>query len=270
MQLAPTAQQRAQCLRERGRNRFLARRYQEAIEACEAALKAQPGDADSQLLRARALLQLERYAEAAAGFDRYLRSGGKAVADGYRGRGQARLQLQDYLGARDDYTHALELEPADAELYAHRGWAYFFADAWKPALRDFEEAIRRDPKAAPSYCGLGLARVMLGSYREAVRDAEEALRRGLEAPAMRLNAACIFALAAGKAEKDVAAADARALAGGYRQRAVEILRSTLTLLPEAERGPFWRDKVLPDTALDPIRGERAFEQLAAEWATSAP
>jgi tetratricopeptide (TPR) repeat protein len=257
LRLQPPAPYRAQCLLERGRNWYLAGKYPQAVQACATALRDHPMTPDLQLVHARSLVRLHRYDEAGESFERYLQVGGKPTAIFYRGRGQVRVQQQDYLGARDDYTHGLDLAPEDAELHAHRGWAYFFADAWKPALRDFEEAIRRDPAAAEPYCGRGLARVMLGQVREAVADAEEALRRGLDRPEMLVNAACIFALAAGKTDLADDAAH-------YRDRAVGALRFAVALLPVTERQPFWRDKVLPDTALESIRAYAGFKQLTDE------
>jgi serine/threonine protein kinase/Tfp pilus assembly protein PilF len=254
---------------EQGRNRYLGKNYPEAVVACEAALMALPRAADAHSLRARALLELGRYREAAAAFDRYLECGGKAVPDFYRGRGRARLQLGDYLGARDDYTRALETDP-DAETYVHRGWAYFFADAWKPALRDFEEAVRRDPRLGEAHTGRGLARVLLGEYREAVADAEEALRRKPATPEMMHNTACIFALAVGKVEHDAGEADRPALAARYRDRALATLAASLTMLAPGERATFWRHKLFPDKALDSLRGCPGFKQLAEQYGAARP
>jgi tetratricopeptide (TPR) repeat protein len=206
-------------------------------------------------VRGRALLALGHYAEAERSFDEYLRNGGEADADIFKGRGLARMKLGKFAEAVDDYTQALERAP-DGELYQHRGWAHFFAEAGKLALRDFSKAIALDPEAPDAYTGRGLARVMLGEYREAVADAEAALQRNPRTPEMMHNIACIFALAAGRVE-----ADQQAVAGGYRRRALEAVQRTLAMLPAEERFPFWRDKIMPDAALTPIRDEAEFKRL---------
>ncbi len=249
---------------------FRLKRYEECVAACRAALAAGSDDPSAHAAHvtlAQALVRLGRHAEAVREFDLYLKKGGRPVPDFYRGRGLARMQLGDYPGALDDYTRVLHAEP-DAEIYAHRGWAYFFADAWRLALADFDAALRLDPTTADAHTGRGLARVMLGRYREAVADAEEALRRPPAAPEMMHNLACIFALAVGKAEADPAARDRAALARDYRGRAVLAVRRTLALVPASQRRQFFRDKVLPDPALDSIRSSSAFEQLIKEFALS--
>jgi tetratricopeptide (TPR) repeat protein len=260
---------RADAYVEQGRNHLLGKQHPEAVAACEAALAVLPRSPDAHCLRARALLELRRYREAAAAFDRCLECGGRAVPDFYRGRGQARLQLGDYLGARDDYTRALEAD-ADAQTFVHRGWAYFCADAWKPALRDFEEALRRDPQGGEAHTGRGLARIMLGDCRGAVDDAAEALRRKPTTPEMMHNTACIFALAAGKVDGDSGEANRQALAARYRERALATIAVSLAMLPPGERAAFWRHKVLPDKALDPIRGCPDFRQWVKQYDTARP
>ncbi len=258
----------------RGRDFFLDKKYEEAVAACRVALTHRPDYAFTHGVMGNALLALKRYGEAAAAYDRYLQCGGKPVFDVFRGRGQARMQLGNFLGARDDYTRVLEAEGTPdggpgAEILTHRGWAYFFADAWRPALRDFEDALRLDPEYGDAYTGRGLARVMLGTYREAVADAEEALRRKPATPEMMHNVTCIFAQAVGKVEADPNEKGKAALTERYRKAALATVRQTLALLGPDERLPFWRDKVLPDTALDPIRQSPEFQQMVRENAGSA-
>ena len=248
---------------ERARDFYLAGRYEDAITASRLALKAQADYALALGVLAQALLELRRFEAAARTYDRYLAAGGRPVADIYRGRGQARVQLGDYLGAVADYTRVVERQPG-AEIFAHRGWAYFFADAWRPALHDFEKALALDPAYGDAYTGRGLARVMLGRYREAVRDAEEARRRKPATPEMTHNVACIFAQAAGRVVADRKEAMRQILAKRYRTAAVQAIRDTLALVRPAERTPFWREKILPDSALDPIRDCPEFRLLLAE------
>jgi tetratricopeptide (TPR) repeat protein len=248
---------------ERGADLCREKRYAEAVAACREALSHHAEYAFPHGVLAEALLGLGRYPEAAAEFDEYLRAGGQPVADVYRGRGLARMKQGDFLGARDDYTRALEAQPS-AEIYRHRGWAYFFADAWRPALRDFDEAVRRDPQDADAYAGRGLCRVMLGQYREAVADAEASLALRPVTPETMHNLACIYAQAVARVEADVKATDRASLTDGYRTAAVRTIRRTLALVRPEDRASFWRDKVLPDSALDPIRNSPEFRELRRE------
>jgi tetratricopeptide (TPR) repeat protein len=248
---------------ERGRDLYRGGRYEEAVAACTTALAQQPHFAFAQGVLGLALLKLRRHDQAARAFDRYLEQGGTPMLDVYLGRGHARLQQGDYLGARDDYSQALRLNP-DAQTYCQRGWAYFFADAWRPAERDFEEALRLDRELGDAYTGRGLARVMLGQHGPAVVDAEEALKRKPATPERMHNLACIFAQAVARVGEDPGRADRATLAQRYRDRALGTIRQTLELLPARERPAFWRDKICPDKALDPVRDSPNFRRLSEE------
>jgi tetratricopeptide (TPR) repeat protein len=249
---------------ERGRQLLAVARYRESIEACDAAGELGDDDSLPQEIRARALLALGRYQQAETSFTRYLKAGGAQTSDVFRGRGLSRMQLGNFPGAVDDYTRALELAP-DADIYQHRGWAHFFSDAWKLALRDFSQAIELDRGALDAYVGRGLAHVMLGDYRNAVADAELSIRRNVETPEMMHNIACIFAQAAARTEAGVHGQDRQLVAAGYRRRALRAVRETLARLRPQDRSSFWRDKILPDSALAPIRDEVDFKRLEEQY-----
>jgi eukaryotic-like serine/threonine-protein kinase len=247
---------------ERGRNLLREKRYEAAIQACDAALELAPGQPLSLAIRARALLALGLYEQAEQSFDQYLQKGNEAVPDIFLGRGLARMKLGKYPEAAEDYTRALERTP-DANLYQHRGWAHFFSDAWKLALRDFSKAIELDPVAGDAYTGRGLARVMLGDYRSAVADAEAALRLKPGTPEMMHNIACIFAQAVARAEGD-REEDRQDSVEDYRRRALDAVHQTLSMLQPEARPSFWQEKILPDAALAPIRDDVRFKRLEEE------
>ena len=245
---------------ERGRNLLHDKRYEDALEACQAARDLRSDQPQPCAVAGRAMLELGRFAEAEHSFDQYLQKGGAALPDVFRGRGRARMKLRKYPEAADDYTRVLEQVP-DADIYHHRGWAYFFADAWKLALRDFARAIELNPDLDGAYAGRGLAHVMLGQYRDAVADAEEALRLKPGTPEMMHNIACIYAQAVARAEADLAEKDRQARAEEYRRCALEAVRNTLQMVRPEERAAFWRDKILTDAALTPIRKDAGFQRL---------
>jgi serine/threonine protein kinase/tetratricopeptide (TPR) repeat protein len=268
VRLQPPARVLAECQAERARNLYLAGRYDAALEACASALQIRPHYPVVFAFRGLALLELKRYEPARGALDEYLRQGGEPIADIYRGRGLARVKLGDYLGARDDYTRALQLKP-DADLYTHRGWAYALAEAWRPAVSDFEEALRLNPHGSEARIGRGLARVMLGSYAPAVEDAEAALQVPPDTPEMMHNIACIYAQAAGRVERQ-RPQEHEALASRYRQRAGQAIRRALAKLPAEQRESFWREKVSADWALDPIRHSPEFRQLEKDFGSAGP
>jgi tetratricopeptide (TPR) repeat protein len=269
LRLHPPGQVLAAYLTEKGRFLYARGRYSEALAACGAALEHQAEHAPAHLLMGQALLLLGRDEAAVRSFDQYLAAGGVPDADVYRGRGLGRLRLGRYLEARDDLTRALERQPGP-ELYLQRGWAYFFLDAWQPALGDFEQALRLDPEREDAYAGRGLARVYLGRYRDAVADAGEALRRNPTTSETLHNVACIYALAASRAETDPAEKDRQALAARFHAQAVDSVRRTLARVPPEGRAAFWREKIFPDSALDSIRRAPEFRRWQEEFGPVSP
>jgi len=249
---------------ERAWNLLRDKKYEDALQACAAALELSPEQAQPYEVRGRALLALGHYEQAELALDLYLLKGGAAKPDIFRGRGLARMKLARYPEAAEDYTRALERAP-DAELYEHRGWAHFFADAWKLALRDFAKAIELDPEAGDAHTGRGLAHVMLGHYREAVADAEAALRCKPGTPEMMHNIACTFAQAVAHVEADRDTQDRQALAADYRNRALAAIRQTLRMVRPEERQSFWQSKILPDAALAPLRNDPTFQRMQREY-----
>jgi tetratricopeptide (TPR) repeat protein len=233
----------------------------DALRACDALLKIHPDAADALGVRAQALLEQRDYAASARDFTRSLnlKRGVAVPADLFRGRGHARMKLGDYPGAVDDYTRALVSQP-DQAIWAHRGWAYFFAESHRLALRDFDESLRLDPMGIEARIGRGLAWVALGQDREAVEDAKQALDRPPGEPEMLLNIACIFGRAAGRQDP----------AGQYSSKAVLALHLALKRLPPEARQPFWSDKVVPDSYLEPIRRCPGFLDLARQVAEGPP
>jgi serine/threonine protein kinase/tetratricopeptide (TPR) repeat protein len=252
---------------ECARARMLRRRHKdaEALAACDAALRSDPDSTAAHRLRADTLLALNRGPEALADFDQYLRRDQDDPA-AYRQRGFERAKQGDQPGAIADYTRSLEIEPRSAGTRARRGWALLDSrEATRQALRDFDEAIKLEPRNGELYAGRGYARVLLGEYREGVADAEEGLKLGprddelRQRVALTYNAACVFAQAAGQA-----ADDDEALAGRYRERALELLRKTLDLVPAPARAAYAR-QAADDPAFAPVRKSAAFHRVVDEY-----
>jgi tetratricopeptide (TPR) repeat protein len=251
---------------ERGRLLHADDRLEEALDAYDAALKVLPRDAETHRLRVDVLLKLKRHDEVIAACDASL-ADGPPSADLYALRGLARFARRDYSGAIADDTQALVLRPGSPRVLVERGWAYLFSGAEEAALRDFQEAIDRDPTDADAYTGRGNVLVRLLRHREAVADALEALRCSKPGTRASYNAARIFSQAAAVALTNVdrrGQTAAQQVASGYLDRAVTFLRQAIEPLTPGERAAFWRDAVLTDPALLPLRRCPRFARLAAE------
>jgi tetratricopeptide (TPR) repeat protein len=242
---------------DRGRVLHLQERYGDALAAYDEALKADPGRVDVLRWRGEVLLAQRHYLEAAAAFDAYLEKGGSPSAAVHRQRGLAHEKLDRHAEAIVDYSRALETEPKDEEkplLYRSRGHEYLIIQALQPALLDFEEALRLDPKNPDACLGCAHVRVKLGDLSHGVADAEKALKGNPKEPRLWYQAARVYAQAAAYLQaKPGQAASQAAIRSHYQERAVMLLRTALSLVPVHERSAYWREHVMQDAALYPIR-----------------
>ncbi len=256
---------------EKGRLLLGLERYAEALDACEAARRINPDNAEVHRLRAATLLELGRFDEAIAACTAALRAG-RQSAELLGLRGLARAKYNDFAGAIDDYTRALAAQPSNSLVHARRGWAYLVSGAPKLALRDFDEAIKIDSTSADAYCGRGSASVALGQYRDAVADAELALRQGSPDARTMYSSARILAQAADIAKKESRARVRTELvdAKAYQDRALSLLAHALELTSPGRRQSFWREVVRGDTAFSAIRRLPDFARLDPMHASTSP
>jgi len=228
-------------------------RDEEALAACDAALRAVPDHADAHRLRIGVLLVLNRYDDVIASCDAVLKV--RPTAEVFELRGLAKDRRKDFSGAIDDYTQALAQHPDQPGLWNRRGWAHLVTNAVQLALEDFDRAIRLDGSNGDALSGRGAARVLLGQHRAAVADAEESLRHGAPDARRYYIAGRIYVRAALAAANEVrqAGREAVALTASYQDRAVALIGEAVQRTPPGQRAAFVRDQVFTDPTLQPIR-----------------
>jgi eukaryotic-like serine/threonine-protein kinase len=243
---------------------YLDERFNEALDEARLALDVASDYLEAQVLEIQALLKLRRYGEVIRACDKAIDIGKKSAVV-FELRGLARAARDDYSGAIQDYTRALEYRPDDAKLLVHRGWAYLFFDSPKPALVDFEAAVKLDSNDPDARNGRGMAHAKLGDHRAAVADAREALRLGKAAPLITYNAARIYAVAASAAASDVAdkGRPGRPISSHYQDIAVQLIREAFGQQLPAKRAAFWQDAIDPDPALKAIKRRLNYQALIA-------
>jgi serine/threonine protein kinase/Flp pilus assembly protein TadD len=251
---------------EIGRILLLDKNFQEALAACNEALRINPDKAEVHRLRVVALLELKRYDEAVDACDRSLRAGLKSP-DLLGLRGLAKSKRNDFSGAIEDYTLALVSQPRNSVLHCRRGWAYLMSGGYELARSDFDEAIRLDSAGADAYSGRGSTLVALGHYRAAVLDAEESLRHGDIEAHLVYTAARTLAQAAQSAAREPRPRGKPDLnlIRDYQDRAMKFLRQAFELTPREARAAFWREVVEPDPALNGIRRLAEYARLAQSY-----
>ncbi len=188
-------------------------RYAEDLQELNKALALSSDDVDAHLAAGNTLVQLQRFEEARAHYER-ARQGDPRFGGVYRGLGNALMGLSRFAEAAEQYRQALAIDARDyvalngLATTAARQQNYAQAIAW------FEQVLRADPTYVDAH--LNLANTLLAMGR--VEDAVAAYQRALTyAPD---NADVLYNL--GVAHR----------LGGRTERAVECFRKALALQPQ--------------------------------------
>lgn len=180
----------------RARIRLQLGQYEEALSDLDRALSRSPDDCVAHYLRGVAYRELGRAIDAEADFAtaigicpqlatavdysvedaaRLGQSENERRCDEFISRGENRRSRSDFEGAFDDYTHALELDPANILARLGLGIVKVEMGHFEEGIADFTAVIESYPSYALSYLKRGQAYVGLGRYDEALRDIEKVL-----------------------------------------------------------------------------------------------
>jgi len=113
-------------------------RYKDAVADEDMAIALDPQDYNYYLNRGFAKVQLHEDAAAMADYDKSI--GLKPSYKGYADRGVLFLQMKQFRRAVDDLTLALQLVPADYDIWYRRGLAYNGLGDTEKACLDFKHS----------------------------------------------------------------------------------------------------------------------------------
>lgn len=265
----PASEWAAQDRAEQGRLSYIREMYAESLARLDGALRDSPGFVIANLWQADTFLKLQRYPQAIASVDAYLKDNSAPATQAYRVRGYAKSMLAtpDHRGAVEDYSRALAMEPADVPTLLSRGHCYLALNSPVLALPDFEEALRLDPKNGDAYTARGHTFLRAGKLKKAIADAEQAIRVGSAQHRTMYNAARIFAQAVAQLDSEPGRTRPTTLEqrAQYQDRALVLIRKSLELVAVGKRAAFWQDTVRTDAALDPIRRSVGYARMDAEY-----
>ncbi|MCD4684298.1 MAG: tetratricopeptide repeat protein [Bacteroidales bacterium] len=89
----------------------------------------------------------------------------------YFSNGSAKFQLQDYKGAVNDFSKAIELKADYKEAYYSRAICYSNLEKYHKAMDDFNKAIDLDPEYANAYNNRAFyVKEKTGDYEGAIED----------------------------------------------------------------------------------------------------
>jgi tetratricopeptide (TPR) repeat protein len=161
------------------------KRFQEALDACNQALRLDPHNAFAYITKGAVLNNMGRPEEALAACNEALRLDSysayaystKAAALGPLGR------FQEALGACDQ---ALRLDPNNAAAHGVAGGALIGLQRHQEAWRAIERALQLDPSDAQSYFNRGQVFLKFKRYQEALTAYDQALRLGMTNPILAI------------------------------------------------------------------------------------
>ncbi len=102
------------------------------------------------------------------------------------------MKLQDYKGAIQDYTFAINIRPTMMKAYEGRGRAYLNVYDFNLAIRDYNQAITASPEKGSLHHFRGVAYVRLNDFSEACKNFKEADRLNYKASISYLNKYCKY------------------------------------------------------------------------------
>ena len=107
-------------------------------------------------------------------FFSYIATGYCQIAVEYVIKGVAKNYLQDYRGAIQDFSKALELNPLDTVIYVCWGFSKSELKDYTQAIQDYDKAKELNPKYADAYYLRGLAKLQLNDKNAGCLDLSNA------------------------------------------------------------------------------------------------
>jgi tetratricopeptide (TPR) repeat protein len=183
-------------------------RYEEGLSSINKAISLESSDAKLLSEKARLLIKLKKYAEAAKICDQmvalepknwaYLNRGAARYyagnysgsiedyniiiknnskqAPAYIGRGNSRYELKDIAGAMADFNLAIELDANSAFSYYNRGRIKSENNDPQGAMADYDQAIKIDSNFSIAYVNRGRIKSASGMHAEAIVDYNTAIK----------------------------------------------------------------------------------------------
>ena len=90
-------------------------------------------------------------------------------------RGTLKFNLEDFDGSKFDFNKAIELEPNNAGYYNTRGILYKDLEDYKRALADFSKAIELSPQFDNALLNRGELKWVLKDYNDAIADLDKVI-----------------------------------------------------------------------------------------------
>ncbi len=164
-----------------GQDYLMDSRYREAIETLNTLLKFDPDVYEGYFLRGVAKYNLDDLLGAEQDFTTAIEKN-PVFTGAYQYRAITRARLGNYDDALADFREAIDLRPDKPGAYYSRGMTYLLSQQFEKAIADFDMFIRFEGRAADAYVNRGTAYLYLKDTVNAVNNFEQAIRTNREYP----------------------------------------------------------------------------------------
>lgn len=113
-------------------------------------------------------------------------------ADKYINLGDEYIVKEDYQGAINNYSQALQINPKNAQIYFKRAEIHHHLGNFQNAINDYSQAIYINPKDAYSYNNRGIIYEKFGYIDYAINDYKKALKINPKESVVYLNLAITY------------------------------------------------------------------------------
>ncbi len=255
---------------------YSTKNFEKALPLCDLAVQLNPSNSLSHLLKAKILLELNKFAESKAAFDDYF-----ATHDpnkdlpldplAYKGRGICQRALNLLGPALSDLSRSAAMLPDDTQSRVRR--AMLLVSAWKDLAQDDFTMVLASKDAEPgqiieALTMRGYLRATQNNIKGAIEDADAALAKN-PTPSIQtvLNAAGVYSVSGGKLELDSdAKPELKPQADLYKKKAIELLKKAIEAFPEPQRQGVWGQAVSSDDSFDSLKKEAEFKVLQSKYA----
>ncbi len=164
-----------------GRNYLIDNRYRDAIDILNILLKADTTAYEGFFLRGVAKYNLDDLLGAEDDFSRAIRKN-PVYTLAYHYRAITRSRLGNYDDALGDFQEAIELRPDMAGPYYSRGVTYLLSRQFEKAIADFDQFLIQEPRVADAYINRGTCYLLLKDTTRAYDNYNQAIRTNRISP----------------------------------------------------------------------------------------
>ena len=157
-----------------GRNALYFEDYVLSIQYFNQVIRVKPHLAEPYFYRAIAKISLEDYKGAEEDCSLALDKN-PFLVEAYRCRGIARIYMEKYDEAQADFDKGLEFSPDNQQLLIAKGYASAQAENYPQAIEDFSTTITRFPHSKEAYLNRGYAHLANDDTTAALHDFEKVL-----------------------------------------------------------------------------------------------